>query len=422
MKTIPLYYDYNSAEPFNANILEIRPLTAGTSALLLDAAIFYPEGGGQPADRGSINGVPLLTVIEQKIEKEREILHVVSSENAARLGPGPVELVLDVTRRMDHTVHHTGQHLLSGTILRMTGAYTLSMHMGDDLCAIDVDAKELSEETLVAVEEAVQTAIEQDHPVITHLCPPEDTGAFPLRKQIPQVDDVIRVVEIQGCDFSPCCGTHLPSTGRIGVLRILAAEKYKGMTRVHFIAGRRVLRDSRLLRRNADFISRALNVPVMETDKGVRSLLEKTGKLEQKLKFFQEEAAQRKAESLVSAFSIANVGADTEKDGKPRVITVSYMDADMEEVLRIGNAAQKLTSAVLVLASETAPGAGAQDDSAAALKFAAFCSAKGFDIRPLLKDALAAHHGRGGGGPSLFQGVFERPEDLHAFMIAIRQR
>ncbi|MDR2192950.1 MAG: alanyl-tRNA editing protein [Treponema sp.] len=410
MKTIPLYYEHTGSEPFTAAILEIRPLTADTSAVLLDATIFYPEGGGQPADAGTINGVPLISVIE----KDAEILHIISHENAERLVPGAAELALDATRRRDHTVHHTGQHLLSGTILRMTGAYTLSMHIGDKFCTIDVDAKELGAETLVAIEDAVQTAIEEDHPVITHLCPPEDTGAFPLRKRVPRADEVIRVVEIRGCDFSPCCGTHLRSTGHIGVLRILGAEKYKGMTRAHFIAGRRVLRDSRLLRRNADAISRTLNVPVMETADGVHALLEKAGTLERELKRYREEDARRKATSLVAAFAAgSSPGVGAEKDGNPRVITASYMDAGIEEVIRIGKAAQKLTNAVLVLAAE--------DASGGTLKFAAFCPVKSFDIRPLLKDALAAHHGRGGGGASFFQGVFETPEDLHAFMTAIRR-
>jgi alanyl-tRNA synthetase len=315
--------------------------------------------------------------------------------------------VLDAERRRDHTVHHTGQHLLSGTILRMTGAYTLSMHMGDETCTIDVDIKELPAETLVAVEDAVQTAIEEDHPVKTHLCPPENILDFPLRKQIPQVDEVIRVVEIQDRDFSPCCGTHLRSTGRIGVLRILDAERYKGMTRVYFIAGRRVLRDSRLLRQNADIVSRALKVPVTETGAGVLALLEKTGKYEQKLKCFQEEDAMRKAKALTAAFTGADASSG-EKSGEPRVITASFMDAGMEETLRIGKAAQSLAAAVLILASEPE------------IKFAAFSSVKDFDIRAALKDALDANHGRGGGGPSFFQGVFEKPEDLHAFMAALR--
>jgi alanyl-tRNA synthetase len=407
MKTIPHYYDYNGAGTFRAVILEIRPFAAGTSAVTLDASIFYPEGGGQPADRGAINGVPLLNVIE----KDREILHIISRENAAKLASGPAKLTLDADRRRDHTVHHTGQHLLSGTILRMTGAYTLSMHMGDETCTIDVDIKELPEETLVAVEDAVQTAIEEDHPVKIHLCPPENILDFPLRKQIPQVDGVIRVVEIQGCDFSPCCGTHLRSTGQIGVLRVLGAEKYKGMMRVYFIAARRVLRDSRLLRRNVEIVSRALKAPAAETGAAVCALLEKTNRREQELKFFQEEDAMRKAKALVAAFAGADASSGMEKTAEPReprVVTASFMDADMEETLRIGKAAQSLAAAVFVLASE------------AEIKFAAFSSIKGFDLRPALEVALKANHGKGGGGSSFFQGMFEKLEDLHAFMAAVR--
>ncbi|MDR1073073.1 MAG: alanyl-tRNA editing protein [Treponema sp.] len=413
MKTISHYYDYSSGEPFKASILEIRDLAAGTSAetssVTLDASIFYPEGGGQPADRGTINGVPLLNVIE----KDGEILHIISRENAANLVLGVAELILDADRRRDYTVHHTGQHLLSGTILRMTGAYTLSMHMGEETCTIDVAIKDLPAETLVAVEDAVQTAIEEDHPVKIHLCPPKNILDFPLRKQIPQVEEVIRVVEIQGCDFSPCCGTHLRSTGQIGVLRVLDAEKYKGMTRVYFMAGRRVLRDSRLLRQNVEIVSRALKAPAAEIGAAVCALLEKTGKREQKLKVFQEEDAMRKAHALVAAFAGADAasggsGKLREPSRKPRVITVSFMDADMEEALRVGKAAQSLAAAVLVLASEPE------------VKFAAFSSVKDFDLRSALKDALDANHGRGGGGPSFFQGMFEKLEDLRAFMAAVR--
>ncbi|MDR1218176.1 MAG: alanyl-tRNA editing protein [Treponema sp.] len=405
MKTIPHYYDYSSAGPFKAAILEINDLAAETSAVTLDASIFYPEGGGQPADRGTINGVPLLNVTE----KDGEILHIISRENTAQLAPGAAELILDIERRRDHTVHHTGQHLLSGTILRMTGAYTLSMHMGEETCTIDVAIKDLPAETLVAVEDAVQTAIEEDHPVKIHLCPPENILDFSLRKQIPQVEEVIRVVEIQGCDFSPCCGTHLRSTGQIGVLRVLGAEKYKGMTRVYFIAGRRVLRDSRLLRQNAEIVSRALKAPAAETGAAVCALLEKTSKREQKLKVFQEEDAMRKAHALVATF--AGVDAASGESGElrePRIITVSFMDADMEETLRVGKAAQSLAAAVLVLASEPE------------VKFAAFSSVKDFDLRSALKDALDANHGRGGGGSSFFQGMFEKLEDLRAFMAAVR--
>ena len=125
-----------------------------------------------------------------------------------------------------------------------------------------MDSPVLSEETLLAAEDAVMDAIEENHSVIIHLCPPEDISRFPLRKAPPKGEDAIRVVEIEGNDFSPCCGTHCASTGQIGMLRILGAEKYKGLTRVGFIAGRRCLEDSRLLRKNALTVSRAFRTPL----------------------------------------------------------------------------------------------------------------------------------------------------------------
>ncbi|MDR2051990.1 MAG: hypothetical protein LBP80_01120 [Treponema sp.] len=128
--------------------------------------------------------------------------------------------------------------------------------------------------------------------MIVHLCPPENIADFPLRKTPPRGEEVIRVVEIQGNDFSPCCGIHLKSTGRIGMLRVLGAEKYKGMTRVSFIAGRRVFQDSRVLRQNGEIISRALKVPVAETGKAALALIGRLGRLEKQVKEVEEAAGQ----------------------------------------------------------------------------------------------------------------------------------
>jgi alanyl-tRNA synthetase len=275
------------------------------------------------------------------------------------------------------------------------------MHLGDEVCTIDVDIPAISEEALIEIEEAVASAIEENHPVIIHLCPPERVEDFPLRKIPPQGEEVIRVVEIQGNDFSPCCGTHLASTGQIGMLRILSAEKYKGMTRVHFIAGRRVLRDSRVLRRNGEAASRALKVPVYETGAAVLALLEKTGRFEQKLKAFEEEAAVRQAAELLRKAGLLEGGPE---GNAGKVFIESFPDIEMEDALRIGRAAQKLTAAVLVLAS-------VKD-----IKFAGLCSRKQTDIRPLFKEALEERGGKGGGGPSFFQGQFEQGETLTDFL------
>lgn len=395
METQREYYEVTSAEPNKAMILEIGPSKDGNAQVLLDRTIFYPEGGGQPSDRGTINGVPLLDVRE----KDKEILHLVPS--AHNLIPGPAELILDSRRRREFSVLHTGQHLLSGTILRMIGKPTVSMHLGDETCTIDVEAAEISDDDLTAIEEEAAGKIEENHPVVIHLCPPEDVSSFPLRKIPPQGEEVIRVVEIEGNDFSPCCGTHVRSTAEIGMLRILGAEKYKGMTRITFIAGRRVLRDSRILHINAGIASRALKVPVNETGKGIVEFMEKTSQLEKRLKGLEEEAALFKAQALLGKASLPAKGREA------ALIIETYNTAGIDEVLRIGKAAQKLTPKALLLVS-------GQD-----LKFSAFCSDKGFDLRPIIKDAFEAQGGRGGGNASFFQGSFATKEALDAFIKAV---
>ncbi|MDR2784531.1 MAG: alanyl-tRNA editing protein [Treponema sp.] len=410
MKTAAAYYEYAAADPFSANILELRNEEDKT-ALILDKTIFYPEGGGQPSDRGSINGIPLLDVLE----KNGEILHLVRPEDGSRLVPGPAELVLDLKRRRDFTVQHTAQHLLSGTILRLTGKHTVSMRLGEEINTIDVDTPQLDSEALAGAEDAVMDTIEADVPVIIHFCPPENIADFPLRKTPPRGEEVIRVVEIQGNDFSPCCGTHLKSAGRIGMLRVLGAEKYKGMTRVSFIAGRRVFQDSRILRQNGEVISRALKVPVAETGKAVLALIDRFSRIEKQVKELEEAAAQSKAKNLLHKARILNSrDRDAEKKepedtdcGRLKVFSINYSNSELEDLLHIGRAAQKLTSAVLVFFSTFL------------LKFAAFCSAEGVDIRPLLKDRMEALGGRGGGSASFFQGLFSSAENLDAFIASL---
>jgi alanyl-tRNA synthetase len=275
------------------------------------------------------------------------------------------------------------------------------MHLGDEINTIDVDTPELSAETLFKAEEAVNDAIEENSPVIIHLCPPEDVKSFPLRKVPPQGEEVIRVIEIKDRDFSPCCGTHCASTGQIGILRITGAEKYKGMMRLSFIAGRRCLAESRVLRENCETISRSLKVPLAETGAGTLAMMEKTKALEQRFKELQEGIAVLRADSLLK-----QTGLDAGQDDV--LIAAVYDSVDMDEVLLIGKAVQKCTKAMIVLASK-------KDR-----KFAAFCSDKKIDIRLLVKDAFEKAGGKGGGGPSFFQGSFNSDEDLALFINEVR--
>lgn len=388
METVKTYYENLELDRYNSEIIEIRSFD-GRPAVILGATIFYPEGGGQGADRGTINGVPVVDI--QELDSG-EILHFVDPALAALLKIGPAELQLNAERRRDLATQHTAQHLLSATILRLTGAPTVSMHLGDEICTIDVDRGDLAGQDFSDIEEAVQDIVEADFPILIHLCPPEDINTFPLRKKPPQGEEVIRVVEIDGYDYSPCCGTHLPSTGRIGSIKILGSERYKGMTRLSFIAGRRVLRSYRRLYAQGDGISRLLKVPLEEVQRGVTALAEKSVSQEKSLIILKDRIAELEADRIMAE----------EKKSEKSMVVRYFKDRSMDDASRIGRALQKQSSAVVVVLS------------GADRRAAAFCSRGDVDLRPFFKELFTLHNGKGGGGPSFYQGAFSSLEDLEA--------
>ena len=158
---------------------------------------------------------------------------------AAFLAGDRVSLHIEADRRRDYSQAHSGQHLLSSTFMRLLGAATVSVHLSRERCFIDFDIPAIPDEDVAEAEDLVERIIADDYPIRIHSCPPEDLASFPLRKRPPQGEEVVRVVEIDGIDFTPCCGTHLGSTGELRLVRILGTEKYKGMTRLAFVAGSR---------------------------------------------------------------------------------------------------------------------------------------------------------------------------------------
>lgn len=293
----------------------------------------------------------------------------------------------------EEATQHSAQHLLSATILRLTGFPTVSMHLGADFNTIDVDAIALSAEDLAEAEAEVYNIIEADYPIIPHLCPPENLADFPLRKKPPEDEAIIRVIEIDGYDFSPCSGAHLPSTGRIGMLKITGSERYKGMTRVYFVAGRKAYRDYRSVRAAAEKAAGPLKVPVVEIGGAVASLVDRVASLERSLLNARESLASQEASRLVAAAA-------------GRTIAECYGDRSMDEALRVGRAAQKATNAVVIVAS------------GADLKAAVLTSRSDLDLRGTVKALMETHGGKGGGGPSFVQAAFSSRGQLDGFIAA----
>ncbi len=232
METERLYLDDPLQDHFEARVLAHAEL-GGRQALVLDRSAFYPESGGQQADRGSLAGRVVTDV--QKDDAGR-VLHLLDGDLPA-VGE-QVEGRIDLARRRQHMAQHTGQHLLSAAALKQANALTLSSHLGTSACTLDLDRGELSWDELLDCETLVNRVIDEDRWVKTWYPTAEELAELELRRS-PKVVTNIRVVSIQDFDHTPCGGTHCTRTSQVGLVLLLSAERYKGGTRITFAAGRK---------------------------------------------------------------------------------------------------------------------------------------------------------------------------------------
>ncbi len=229
-----LYLDDPYLSRFSARVLAARELD-GKPAVVLDRSAFYPEGGGQPADRGHLGGVAVLDVQE----RGGEVLHALERP---LLEGAEVEGSVDWARRLDHMQQHHGQHLLSAAFEKVHAAPTVSFHLGERSCTIDLDCSvsKLDGPALRAAEAAANESVWRDHPVVARDFTGDERAALPLRKEAVKGD---RVVLVEGVDASPCGGTHPRRTGEVGAIAVLRAQKWgAGKARVEFVCGGRVVR------------------------------------------------------------------------------------------------------------------------------------------------------------------------------------
>ncbi len=397
MSTIKLYYDIPAQTSIQARVVSVSKLATGQTALILDSSNFYPEGGGQPCDTGTIAGLTIGSVIEA----DGEVVHLVSDPGdaikAAGILPGTtVTCVVDIPRRTDHTEQHTAQHLLSAVIQRLVGGTTLSFHLGERYSSVDLDIPVMDKADAEFVEAEVLRVIRDDCHVTTHLCPPEDPAAFPLRKE-PTVDaDVLRVVEIDGYDYSACCGTHAESTGKLGAFRIIKTEKYKGGSRVYFVAGTRAYDDYRRLAGIVRDAAAAAGVAEESLAQSMATYKEKITIIEKAL----EEASSRAAHS-----------------------EAARLDREIPAGRSICLAAENFDSASKLAKALAALGRVAVVHCQPDLKVVVACPSgmlpdgkPPLDAGAVFGPKAKAAGGRGGGGRTFFQAAFPDAAMLEAFL------
>ncbi|HRW23497.1 MAG TPA: alanyl-tRNA editing protein, partial [Spirochaetia bacterium] len=299
MATIRRYYEHPTLSELDSVVTGIRERADGSCAVTLSETIFYPEGGGQPCDLGTLAGLPLEAVLEEG----DEVAHILSVGPAALAAAGvspaaAVRSIVDLGRRIDHSEQHSAQHLLSSVLLRAMGARTLSFHLGERHSFIDLDIAPFGRDDADAIEDEVTRIALDDYRVTTHLCPPEDPASFPLRKEPSVEAEVLRVIEIDGIEYSACCGTHVASTRALEPFRILKVEKYKGGCRVYFVAGGRARADYRRVAGIAARAAAAAGCADDELEAAVRSCRERQKELERSLAAALDEVAAARAEAL----------------------------------------------------------------------------------------------------------------------------
>jgi alanyl-tRNA synthetase len=226
-----LYHDDAFTREFDATVAAITTYK-DQPAIVLDATVFYPEAGGQLGDRGKLGST---TVLDTQETDDGTIVHIVDQPLEVGMR---VHGELDWARRRQHMAQHTAQHLLSGTLLDRAQAPTASARLGETALTIDVTRDRIPDADLAAAEDLANDLVDDDLPIRAWFPDAGELASLKLRRD-PKVTADIRVVAIGDFDFSPCGGTHAARTSQLGTIRITNTERYKGMTRVTFAAGRR---------------------------------------------------------------------------------------------------------------------------------------------------------------------------------------
>lgn len=375
-----LYYKDSHCTQFRARVTGCRP-QGELWAVTLENTAFYPEGGGQPYDQGTLGPAQVVAVRE----KDGEVLHLCDRP----LEPGgQVEGQLNWARRFDLMQQHSGEHILSGIIHATYGFHNVGFHMGADTVTIDFDGV-IPQEDLPGLEARANEAIWGDLEVKSWFASGRELETLPYRSKKP-LTGLVRLVEFPGYDLCACCGTHVARTGEIGLLKLLSWTRFHQGVRMEVVCGGRALAYLSKVYEQNRLVSQAFSAKPLETGEAARKALSDL------------EAARRRAGSLEAR--VFDAMAQTYEGSGP----ILHFEPDLTpDGLR--RLADKL--------GETAPCFVLSGDDATGYRYA-LCAKEG-DLRPFSRALNAALGGRGGGKPGFIQGSLQAPRpQVEAFWAA----
>ena len=379
METEKLYYTDPFLTTFTAKVLSCE---AGKGGYLvtLDRTAFYPEGGGQPADHGTLGGIAVTDVHE----KDGVVIHTV--EKAVEIGEN-VTGSIDWARRFDHMQQHSGEHILSGILCRDYHCDNVGFHLGADTVTIDYNT-DISWEEALAAEYQANQVIWADAPVEITYPSPAELEQLDYRSK-KALTGKVRIVTFPEADCCACCGTHVLRAGQVGIIKVLSCQKFRSGVRMEILCGERAWRYLSGTYDQAHAVGQHLSVKPLEAAAAVERLTEELTAAKARMAELEGEVFSHKAHQYCGKGDVVLVEPPLRPDG----------------VRRLADAvARECGGLAAVFAGED----GRYNY--------ALVRADGADIAPLVKSMNAALTGRGGGRSGFAQGSVQTDADtIHAF-------
>ena len=411
-----LYYHDSFLYDFDA---EVREIAEGPRpALILDRSAFYPTSGGQVFDTGWIvfhNSKPADSANPQKLRvtevaetEDGRIVHYLEA-TVKDLQPGTrVHGQIDADRRRDHMQQHSGQHVLSAAFVRLYNMPTVSFHMADDYCSIDLDTPTLTKEQVESAERLANEIILENRPVDVRFVTCDEAATLGLRKLPPAERDQLRIIDIRDFDLSACGGTHVRQTGQIGSVLLRKTEKVRQGWRVEFIAGQRAVRTARRDFSTLTDAAALFSAHIYDLPQQVRKSLDEIRSLRKQRELSQEELAEAQAAALL---------AETAESSGRKIIVRTFADRELNFIKLLAQKLTRLSShgdrnAIALLAT-TSP--------QPSLVFAQ-SPGQSSDMGAVMKETMAKLGGRGGGSKDMAQGGVPSAEGIEAALKEVARK
>ncbi len=396
-----LYYQDSFLYDFDAEVREV--VDGPRPALVLDRTAFYPTSGGQVFDTGWItsDANSKLRITEVADGEDGKVIHYLEAPPKDLKAGTRVRGQIDAARRRDHMQQHSGQHVLSAAFVRLYNLPTVSFHMADDYCSIDLDTPALTKEQIESAERLANEIILENRAVDIRFVTRDEAGKLGLRKLPPAERDELRLIDIRDFDLSACGGTHVSHTGQIASILLRKSEKVRQGWRVEFVAGQRAVATARRDFTTLSETAAMFSAHIYDVPQQARKSLDEIKSLRK-----QHEQSQ---EELAAAYAAVLLADAMESHGR-RIVVRTLSDRDLNFVKLLAQKLTRLSPSVIALLATTSP--------QPSLVFAQ-SPGQSFDMGALMKETMTKIGGRGGGSKDVAQGGIPNAVGIEATLQGI---